>query len=351
MGMAEQTPFFEVETAAGASFTEDGGWSVPVHFGNALSEYQHARQRAAFFDRSHHGKIEVSGKDARTFLHNLCTNDLKNLPQAGACEAFFATNKAKAIAYVSIYHRPAENSERFWIDAGPGLGPKLYQHLDRYLISEQVEITDRTAEFTQVHLAGPEAEGLVSKVRERLPEVTVLRPHNPLGLPGFDLLVVRAKAAELWQVLLSLQVQPAGLDAYELLRVESGTPIYGKDIDDERFVVEVHRIPQTISYTKGCYLGQEPIVMARDRGHVNRKLLGVKIGGGDAVPRGVKLLHAEAEAGQVTSSVVSPRFGPIALAYIRRGHDSPGTKLQVEGTGLTAEVVGLPFAGSGDAAP
>jgi folate-binding protein YgfZ len=348
--MPERTPFYEAEATAGARFAEDAVWTLPAHFGSALAEYQLARQRAAFFDCSHHGKIEVSGKDARTFLHNLCTNDLKNLPQGGACEAFFATNKAKAIACVSIYHRPAESSERFWIDAGPGLGPKLAQHLDRYLISEQVEIADRTAEFAQLHLAGPDAEGLVSKVRERLLDVTVLRPHDPLGLPGFDLLVARAKAAELWQLLLSLQVQPAGLDAYELLRVEAGTPIYGKDIDEERFVVEVNRIPQTISYTKGCYLGQEPIVMARDRGHVNRKLLGIKIGGGGAVPHGAKLLHAETEAGQVTSSVVSPRFGPIALAYIRRGHDSPGTKLQVEGTGLTAEVVGLPFAGSGEPA-
>jgi folate-binding protein YgfZ len=348
--MAEQTPLFEVETAAGASFAEDAGWALPAHFGSALAEYQVARQRAAVFDRSHHGKIEVSGKDARTFLHNLCTNDIKNLPEAGACEAFFANNKAKAIAYVSIYHRPAESSERFWIDAGPGLGPKLAQHLDRYLISEQVEIADRTADFAQLHLAGPDAQGLVSKVREGLPDVTVLRPHDPLGLPGFDLLAARAQAVELWQVLLSLQLQPAGLEAYELLRVEAGTPIYGKDIDDDRFVVEVNRIPQTISYTKGCYLGQEPIVMARDRGHVNRKLLGTKIGGGGAVPRGAKLLHAEAEAGQVTSSVVSPRFGPIALAYMRRGHDSPGTKLQVEGTGLTAEVVGLPFAGSAEPA-
>lgn len=86
--------------------------------------------------------------------------------------------------------------------------------------------------------------------------------------------------------------------------------------------------------------------MARDRGHVNRKLLGVKISGEGPLAHGAKLLREGAEAGQVTSWVVSPRFGPIALAYVRRGHDSPGTKLEVEGTGRTAEVVGLPFAGS-----
>ena len=185
-------------------------------------------------------------------------------------------------------------------------------------------------------------------MRERLPDIIVLRLQNPLGLPGYDLLVGRNKAGELWQLLSSLGGKPAGLDAYELLRVETGTPTYGKDIDDERFVVEVNR-PQAISYTKGCYLGQEPIVMARDRGHVNRKLLGVQVSGEGPVLYGTKLVRDGAEAGQVTSSVMSPRFGPIALAYLRRGHDSPGTKLEVESAGRTAEVVGLPFAGSGAA--
>jgi folate-binding protein YgfZ len=344
--MDQHTPFHDFETAAGAHFGDDAGWSVPTHFGSALDEYQHARQRAAFFDRSNHGKIEVNGKDARTFLHNLCTNDIKSLPAEGACETFFATNKAKAIASATIYHRSMEGGDRFWLDAGPGLGAKLAKHLDRYLISEQVEIAERTADFGQLHLAGPEAPSLVAKVRERLPDLVVHHLGDPLGLPGFDLLVASPKAGELWQSLSSLGITPAGLEAYELLRIEAGTPIYGKDIDDERFVVEVNRTPQTISYAKGCYLGQEPIVMARDRGHVNRKLLGVKILGEGPVPHGAKLFHEAKEAGQVTSSVVSPRFGPIALAYIRRGHDSPGTKLQVEGASRTAEVVGLPFAGS-----
>src|SRR5262249_13693020 len=98
VAMAEQTPFHDFEAAAGANFSEDAGWKVPAHFGRATDEYQYARQHAAFFDRSHHGKIDVRGKDARTFLHNLCTNDIKNLAEGGACEAFFSTNKAKAIA-------------------------------------------------------------------------------------------------------------------------------------------------------------------------------------------------------------------------------------------------------------
>src|SRR5262249_33594154 len=133
------------------------------------------------------------------------------------------------------------------------------------------------------------------------------------------------KAAQTyWNWLKDAGAHPAGLEAFEQLRIEAGIPIFGKDIDEERFVVEVNRIPQTICYTKGCYLGQEPIVMARDRGHVNRRLFGIKIAGEEAVPAGTKLCRDGAEAGQVTSSVVSPRFGAIALAYIRRGSDQPG---------------------------
>src|SRR5262249_57117461 len=95
---------------------------------------------------------------------------------------------------------------------------------------------------------------------------------------------------------------PAGPDTHEVLRVEAGTPVYGKDIDDNRLVMEVGRTAQAISYSKGCFLGQEPIVMARDRGHVNRTLLGVTVAGDQVLAPGTRLLHNGAEAGQVTSS-------------------------------------------------
>ena len=133
-----------------------------------------------------------------------------------------------------------------------------------------------------------------------------------------------------------------------MLRVEAGTPAYGPDIDENRFVVEVGRIAQTICYTKGCYLGQEPIVMARDRGQVNRTLLGVKLPGG-VVPRGSTLWREGKEVGRVMTSVVSPRAGTaVGLAYVRRGSQEPGTAIEVETAGqrIAAEVTPLPFPGS-----
>jgi folate-binding protein YgfZ len=173
-----------------------------------------------------------------------------------------------------------------------------------------------------------------------------VRRHDPLGLPGYDLVCLTARAVDVWQRLTAAGAGLAGLDAYEVLRVEAGTPVYGADIDENRFVVEVGRT-DAICYTKGCYLGQEPIVMARDRaGHVNRTFRGLKLSAGGVVPAGARLITPEGkDVGVVTSSVVSPRLGPIALAYIRRGSDQPGTALEVEpaGGGHTAVVAELPM--------
>lgn len=125
----------------------------------------------------------------------------------------------------------------------------------------------------------------------------------------------------------------AAPEVHEVLRIEAGTPEYGKEMDDDRFVMEVGRTAQAISYTKGCYLGQEPIVMARDRGQVNRTLMGVMFAGStEAIPPGSKLFAGETEVGLVTSSAWSPRLQQVlALAYVRRGNQQPGSEFVCDG--------------------
>src|SRR5262249_19267452 len=161
------------------------------------------------------------------------------------------------------------------------------------------ELADRTRDYAHLHLAGPQAASVYEKLIEKICLESFT--HELVFSQGFDLICSPGVTPALWQVLTEAGARPAGLDAFELLRVEAGVPVFGKDIDEERFVVEINRIPQTICYTKGCFLGQEPIVMARDRGHVNRKLLGIKITGEGLVPHGAKLLRDGAEAGQITS--------------------------------------------------
>jgi folate-binding protein YgfZ len=327
------------------------------------AEYAAACHRAALFDLSARGHIELAGPDARLFLHNLCTNDVKTLPLGGSCEAFLCTAKARVIAHILVGHyRQAVDADTglLRLDCAPGFADKVLKHLDHYLISERVELADRTAQIALLRVCGPESRQVVqTALGEAVPDLAELqhitrsfdggvlhiRRQPDLGVPAYDLLCASASAPPLRQALLAAGAVPAGPAVHETLRVEAGTPLYGPDIDDNRLVMEVGRTKQAISYAKGCFLGQEPIVMARDRGHVNRTLLGVTTTGALLAP-GARLFKEDAEAGQVTSSVWSPRLGRvIGLAYLKRGCQDPGTALVVEpaSDGRTVHVASLPF--------
>jgi folate-binding protein YgfZ len=367
--MAERTPLHEQTAAAGAVFDEEAGWLTPAHFGDPVAEYNRARGGAVVVDQSPRGKVDVGGADAARFLHNLATNDIVRLASGAGCEAFLTTNKAKVIAYLLIFREDsAADRPTFWLDTTPGTAERVIQHFDRYLISEQVEFADRTREYAQMHLAGPQAEGVLRQlVAEALPPAEPLRHvsanfggesrgqirrHDELGLPGYDIICPANQAANVWQRLIQAGAQPAGREACEILRIEAGLPREGADIDENTFAPEVGRIAQTISYAKGCYLGQESIVMARDRGQVNRSLVSVKLPQGP-VSHGSLLFAQGKEVGRVTSSVLSPRLGSaVGLAYVRRGHQEPGTVLEVEANGKRspAEVIKLPLE-SADTSP
>src|SRR5262249_7635736 len=200
----------------------------------------------------------------------------------------------------------------FWLDLAPGTAEKVIRHLDHFLISEQVEFADRTRELVQVHLAGPRAQALLQHATGPWSG----RRNDRRGVAGYDVLGAPGEAPALWQALTGAGATPAGLQAFEPLRIEAGTPRYGVDMDDNTFVPEAGRTSQAICYTKGCYLGQEPIVMARDRGQINRTLVGLALPDGPVPPR-TAVFRDGKEVGHVTSSAFSPRSGAgVALAYL-----------------------------------
>lgn len=359
--MPRSTPLFDLFGSAGATFTEAAGFNIPLHFGNAEREYQHALQGAVIFDRSLAGKVEVAGKDAPSFLHNLCTNDINNLPLGGGCEAYFCDHRAKVLAHVFIYHVMSAGRHAFWLDVTPGFNEKVVQHLDKHLISEAVELADETDKFAQIHLAGPTSKAILERaLGSAIPDLAEflhmertfgdnatchIRRRDPLGVPGYDLVCRTERAEAIWRMLLAVGAVPAGEQAFETLRIEAGTPIYGIDIGEDRFVMEVARALRAVSYSKGCYLGQEPIVMARDRaGFVSRAFLGVKVLEGGPLAAGTKLFRDTTEVGLITSSTLSPRLNaPIALGYIRRGNQDVGLKLVAETPEGRRSVEVLPF--------
>jgi folate-binding protein YgfZ len=169
--------------------------------------------------------------------------------------------------------------------------------------------------------------------------------HRLLGVDGFDLFCPAGEVATLTTRLVDAGAVRAGQTTYTVLRIEAGLPEFGSDIDENRLAMEVNR-PMAISYSKGCYLGQETIVMARDRGQVNRLLMGIKVATGEPLTSDSKLFRGADEVGQVTSSVFSPRLQQvIALAYLRRGSWEAGTELVIEPSsdGRAAVVAALPF--------
>ena len=230
--MAEQSPLHELTSQAAASFIEQAGYEMPQHYGDPLAEYRQTRQAASVFDLSHRGKVEVAGAEADSFLHNLSTNDVKGMPVGAGCEAFFATPTARAVDFVLIYHvRLHDGRDAFWLDLEPGQGEKMLRYLDRYLISEQAEFADRTREFAHIHLAGPQAKAVLEKaLLDDVPDLEPLqhmvrtfgtsshshvRRHDPLALPGYDIVCLRSLAANVWGLLLRAGAKPAGLQAYE----------------------------------------------------------------------------------------------------------------------------------------
>lgn len=375
--MAHPTPLHQAAAHAGATFTDEGGWAVPAHFGDPVREYEQARAGCVVFDQSHRGKLELRGPEAARFLHNLTSQDVLNLPPGEGREAFALTAKVRVVAYGLVFHAKTPRGEStYWLNLPPGTAEATLQHLDRYRISEQVEFQDRTHDIFQLHIAGPQSAAVLERTAgAALPQLKEMKElqyffvpltpfaicrHDLLSLPGFDVFGPAAALTEavwerltpagatwpevLWNRLAEAGATPAGREAFEILRIEAGTPAFGPDVDETTFAPEVGRAAQAVSYTKGCYLGQEPIVMARDRGQVNRTLLGLKLTGGPA-PHGSLVYRDGKEIGRATSSVPSPRLGPIALAYIRRGNQEPGTAVEVEAGGerRPAVVSALPF--------
>ncbi|MFL6546708.1 MAG: YgfZ/GcvT domain-containing protein [Candidatus Udaeobacter sp.] len=310
------------------------------------------------FDRSLAGKIEVRGPEGPDFLHNLSTNDIRGLPLGGGCEAFFCNERARTLFLTRIYRLKLGGRDTLWIDAELNRGDALLKHLDRHLIAEQVELLDRTSDFAQLYLAGPNAAAVLRKsLGEETPALELhqhmertfpqnltahIRRNDALGITGYDIIVLAGRRDVLLQSLNGAGAIMATDDDWSILRIEAGHPEYSRDYDENRFVIELGRT-NAISYTKGCYLGQEPIVMARDRaGFVARRFCGLRASSSIAgLP--AKLFSSD-EVGIVTSTGESPRLGPIGLGYLRRGFEEPGRLVHVGSPeGPSATVSALPM--------
>ncbi len=291
-------------------------------------------------DLSEHGRLRLTGPDRKRFLQGMVTNDVAALEVGRGALSAMLTVKGKLLGDLVVY----VDTDSIFIECEAIVRTKLYDILQKHILMDEVEIVDVTDSGREIGVYGDGAARAISEaLKSPLPtlapyahviinEVRVAATPE-LGIPGFHLFGEISVAGE------------AMSDAeYEIRRVEAGQPKYGVDMDEDRLLLEC--LPDAVSFTKGCYMGQEPIARAHSRGQINRKLCGLKLDGDSPAVAGAKLSAPTREdAGFITSSVVSPRTGAIALGYVHRTVWESGTTLTVHDSSgpRSAKVVPLPF--------
>jgi folate-binding protein YgfZ len=348
-------PLHELHAAAGAKFSAPCGIELALSYGDPAAEYAAVRHAVGLIDEGDSGFVEVTGRDRASFLHAMLSNDIKSLGPGRGCAAAFLDVHGKVQMLLTVWVL----EDRILLVTPHGTAGTTIEALDRYLFSERAELRDATGELTPLRLAGPGAPALV----ERLTGTDVPEEpwaHTAARLNGHDVRLVRGGGESgesevwvvggasvgraLWPVLVEAGARPVGLTARESLRVEAGTPLMGHDVDATVLLPEIP-VQSLVSYSKGCYLGQEVVVRIRDRGHVNRHFRGLLVEGETVPTSGDKIMAADQEVGVVTSATWSFGFKrPLALGFIRRQHAEPGTSLTVRNQAavLSATVTALP---------
>lgn len=299
-------------------------------------QYQALRRGGGLAELVAWSSVTLSGADRQSFLHNFCTNDIKRLTPGVSCEAFFTDVKGRIVGHGLVTCREDE----LVVVGTPNQSPRLLEHFDRYIIREDVQVRDSTSERAYFLVAGVEIN--VAALIDDLPAYSI--DWDLLRSPSCQLLeVIPAELPRVWQKLLDRGVVACGQAALDACRIESGTPLFGIDFDDRNFPQEVGRGREAISFTKGCYLGQETVARIDALGHVNQQLVGVRFSGSDVAPAGTELSKGGAKVGRVTSATYSPQLqAPLALAMVRR--DANATGMWLESAVGECEVVDLPLA-------
>lgn len=274
--------------------------------------------------------LELTGQDRASFLHNFCSNHIKGLAVGQGCEAFITSIKGRILGHVLAF----PDANRLLVETVPGQGPALLAHLDKYIITEDVQLADRSEEWSQVYVSGERADELLQAALSiaALPSMTApaqlsvgngyLRKFSFGSAPGWSLVGPRDWIAQCQASLLALGALPGAAELFEQLRIEAGFPHYGVDFTEANLAQEANRNARAISFQKGCYLGQEPIARIDALGHVNRALCSVITTSASSISAGADVFasaEATEPAGQLSSAIVWPPTGQtVGVGMLRR---------------------------------
>ena len=302
----------------------------------ALQGYEALRSGAAWLDLAARGKIIATGEDRARLLHAMTTNQVQQLQPGEGCYAFFLNAQGRILGDVNLFCR----ADDFLLDMEPETREALYQHLDKYIIADDVTLDDATGRTAAISLEGPQALADAAHMGVPIPErpwahvqwngVTVARVSFT-GAAGLRFFAPAAERPRLIGLFQNAGVPEGGLDAARVVRLEHFKPRYGEDILSTTLSQETQQT-HAVSFSKGCYIGQEIVERVRSRGLVHRLLAGVEIDASDVPEPDTRLFRGEENAGKMTSSAFSPALGKVVgMAYVRRELADPGTALTVNG--------------------
>jgi tRNA-modifying protein YgfZ len=304
---------------------------------------------ALMFELAGFSQIEIAGPDGKSFLHSFCTNDINRLQPGQGCEAFIPNIKGRILGHVLAY----ATDDSLLLLAVPGAADAIVPHLQKYLLGVEAQVQDRSGERGLLCIAGSEAaERLESLTAAEMPQS--VHEHRSVETPGGPVLLARTDLTLLPTYLLSGSVeaidalrsrladgpcQTGAPELLEALRIEAGFPWHGRDISEENIAQEAGRTERAISFTKGCYLGQEPIARLDAMGHTNKELRRLTVQG-TGIASGDPLLAGDKDVGTVTSAAFVPALNQtLALGMVRAQHAAPRTELLVRTDGETLDAV------------
>ncbi|MEQ8957741.1 MAG: folate-binding protein [Coleofasciculus sp. C2-GNP5-27] len=338
----------EIQRSAGATF-DPAQVQAPASFGNDAAALQAARQGVALVDLSHWGLLKISDEDRLRFLHNQSTNDFQNLKPGQGCDTVFVTSTARTIDLVTAY----VTEEAVLLLVSPNRRQQLLEWLDRYIFPmDRVELADISQDSAMFSLVGPDSDTLLTQLGVQLPIGEAYASHqhltlnnidvriargSGLALPGYTLIVPTSDAAKLWQTLTTANATPMGDRVWQQLRVEQGRPLPDYELTEDYNPLEAG-LWSTISFEKGCYIGQETIARLNTYKGVKQQLWGVRLPA--PVEPGTVITVDGEKVGKLTSCTQTEQ-GYFGLAYIRTKAGGVGLKVQVGE--VESEVVDVPF--------
>jgi folate-binding protein YgfZ len=309
--------------------------------------------------------IRMSGDDRASFLHGMCSNDIKGLKPGGLVAVLFLTERAHLIAEAVVWAA----ADALLLEMERALWPAVRAHLERFLVADDVELEesgDSVKYDGVIQIDGPHAAAAVAAIlgepaalpgASRFGEAeggALVAQVTRWGAPAFTILAAHASAPEIVSRMAATgdgeheirsEVRKVSIDAAAIVRVESGTARVSVDTNDKTIALEA-RMEPAISFSKGCYIGQETVERATARGAMKRRLMGLKIDGARIPATDARVMLAGKDVGHLTSPLRSPRLGVLALAVLHHSAWAPGTAVTIEaGDGAIAAAVSeLPFA-------